>query len=225
MRFFKSFLLILVNLSVTSCFGYRSFKTYFADMKKKVELEYFGFLNDSSRISGKIKTFDISLYPFQEMKTVFEYEDKGYLFPGVIKNGEIKAFCYSKTDTYLQRTYYRSEFYLSWQVDHETFASEIERISSINTWCKTPKFSSDLFCMPAYIGIYNFYGEFEYVVIDELNLTLHYVYLFDSKKYDNLVFNKQLYPKKMLQTTDVDMSNEERDYLFSMYMKEYLSSI
>ena len=79
--------------------------------------------------------------------------------------------------------------------------------------------------MSAYIGIYNFYGEFEYVVIDELNLTLHYVYLFDSKKYDNLVFNKQLYPKKMLQTTDVDMSNEERDYLFSMYMKEYLSSI
>ena len=194
-------------------------------MKKKVELEYFGFLNDSHNISGKIGNFDISLYPFEDMTTVFEYEEKGFLFPSCIQSGEIKAFCYSKTDKYLQRTYYRSEFYLAWHVDEETFASEIDRISSIETWCKTPKYTSDLFGLPAYIGIYNFYGEFEYVIIDESNLTLYYVYLFDTKKYDNLIFAKKLQPKKILQNSDIDISDEERNYLYSMYMKEYLSSI
>lgn len=225
MKLSKKPLFILLTFSLTGCFGYRSLESYFSSMKKKVELEYFGFLNDKCSISGKTKNYDVLLYPFEDMTTVFEYEEKGFLFPSTIQSGEIKVFSYTKKESYLLRDYYRSEFYLSWRMDESTFNSEIERISSIETWCKSPKYVSDLFNLPAYIGIYNYYGEFEYVVVDETNLTLHYIYLFDVKKYDNIVFNKQFYPKKMLQKSNIDMSDEERDYLYSMYMKEYLSSI
>ena len=216
---------MLLVTSLTGCFGFRSLKSYFSDMKKKVELEFFGFLNDTCSIKGTVKNFEISSYPFEDLLTVFEYEDKGYLFPQTISDGEIKAFYYKKKDSYLLRDYYRSEFYLSWKMDEPTFASEIARISSIETWCKSPKYTTNLFNLPAYIGIYNYYGEFEYAIVDETNRTLHYIYLFDVKKYNNFVFEKDFQPKRMLFDSDIDMTPEERDYLYSMYMKEYLSSI
>ena len=221
----KKPLFILLVFSVTSCFGYRKLSSYFSSMKKKVELEYFGFINEKFNLNGRIISKTPSQYPLEEMQTVFNYEEKGLLFPQSINDGELKAFCFIDEHYYLQRKYYRSELYLSWQMNEDTFNSEIERISSTETWCNSPKYTTDLFALPAYIAIYNFYGEFEYVIIDETNLTLHYIYLFDIKKYDNLVFKKQLHPKKMLQNSDIDMANEERNYLYSMYMKEYLSSI
>lgn len=91
------------------------------------------------------------------------------------------------------------QLYLEYELSKKDYDKEIERIKSINNRRKIKyDFSEENYIYPAYIAVENYDNGFEYVMLDEENYRLIYVYLkfYNDKK--QIRFDLSYLPKNWI---------------------------
>ena len=214
----KHFYVLFISLIVTSC-DYVIYST--GDLRNTSD--YFLKLNYSDSayfeytISGEPHYISYDEY---NHSIVHYYVGTYNLFPVKIDSGLITyfAFCTPYSDS--AGNHGIMEFYLNWKMDSEKYDSEKERLSSIyfEHTKKGAILTNNLFVLPAYVLIYNSQSEFCYAIIDESTFTITYIYFFDIKSYDNLVFDEKLMPKKLLSESNFSGQYVREEYnMFAFY--------
>ena len=105
----------------------------------------------------------------------------------------------------------RIEVYVSYQwKDTIDFSIEKSRLSSINYSIGNhvsgkPIMSRNLFPFPSYVFVYNIFGTYMYVLLDDQSLTMHYVVLVEIVSIKEIVFDKDLAPKKRIVDSDLPL--------------------
>lgn len=168
--------------------------------------------NGEISIVGEPQSITYDEYSF----SIVHYYFSMYLFPKHIDNGFIKYFEYLIHYNSDAGTQLLSEVYVEWQTSFETYKLEKERLSLIyyEPTEKGTVFTNNLFDLPAYVAIYNFDSEFCYAILDDESYTIAYIYFFDIKSIDNLVFDSKYKPKKLLSESDFS----------GYYLKEFYSA-
>ena len=124
------------------------------------------------------------------------------IFPSELSCESYSYFYYIEKKYIEWTTDFRAEIFLECQYNEEDYKNELKRIANIGYKetgdYKSPIYVEDLFDLPAYVITYNFLSKFSYVLISEKNFTLIYIYLYDVKSEDNIVFNRQYAPSRVL---------------------------
>ena len=148
----------------------------------------------------------------------------GQVFPDTLDGGKTSYFEYivnvKNSDAGL--VYARSEIYLEWTADFDSFFSEKSRIESIeyellDNTIKKPITSENLFNFQSYLLSYNYESQFEYVIFDEDSLTIRYVYLYDIGYFDNIVFDSEFAPTRVLKNTDLKNTSAGKRGYYTIY--------
>jgi len=102
-----------------------------------------------------------------------------------------------------KRNYFIQETYLKYKYnDLEFFNKEIYRLNNLeiyNVKSNTSKkclYIENMFDFPVYISIYNYDKCYEYALVDEMNLTIHYIHINNNK--DFYIFDEIYRPTKKL---------------------------
>ena len=95
---------------------------------------------------------------------------------------------------------YRAEVFFCIKYSKNSYDLEVDRLSLVESRKKVV-FSQNLFNYPAYISIYNEHSRYEYALVDEDNLEIIYIYMFDCGK-DSICFSNNYIPSKKLKKSD-----------------------
>lgn len=172
-------------------------------MKKSVIIIVllFGLLVSCSTCSmgNLIQTTDTSFYPeiwkLPERRTrsfeFEEYDSVGLLFPKTIDDKTVVRFNFRYLTLLPVDTEYQLELAISYS--DTDFEEEVERLKKIGDKCPVIG-DTDYFSLPVYATVWNYYGAFEYALVDSSINTIYYLTLqYVSKK--ELVIEEQLIPK------------------------------
>lgn len=172
-------------------------------MKKSVFIIVllFGLLVSCSTCSmgNLIQTTDTSFYPeiwkLPERRTrsfeFEEYDSVGLLFPKTIDDKTVVRFNFRYLTLLPVDTEYQLELAISYS--DTDFEEEVERLKKIGDKCPVIG-DTDYFSLPVYATVWNYYGAFEYALVDSSINTIYYLTLqYVSKK--ELVIEEQLIPK------------------------------
>ena len=182
----------------------------------KLEFSYEIFEN-SNKIHETIHNYSSEDYK-KELKRIKIETNRNFIFPETISDSvECDGFSYLEDVVILDwGDDCRAEIYFSIKYSDDEYRTEIDRISSITNQ-RNPKkkaiFSNDLFSLPAYIAIYNHYSRYEYVLLNEAEYEIIYIYLFDCGK-DNFCFPTEYIPTKILRNSSFpkDLISSSGDY-------------
>jgi len=152
------------------------------------------------KIQGNLYEISKADYNKEEIKT----RSQKNIFPQELNCIENKYFNYCKQVKSDYGKTYRTEVYLECIYDEEIFSNEINRLESFSGKYKNVVFVEDLFSLPAYIAIYNSSGQFEYALFDSKDNKIIYIYLHDIGRFDNIVFDFEYAPKKLLRDSSFD---------------------
>ena len=124
----------------------------------------------------------------------------GVIFPENVNNVSAKCFAFSEN----HNQHFRSEIYLESEFfDSNSYFDEIQRLQLLEgKHSKKPIYSSDLFALPSYVATYNVDACYEYALFDEDNLKIIYIYLSSFDTYENIVFNIDYAPCRILKGSD-----------------------
>ena len=161
----------------------------------------FGLLVSCSTCSmgNLIQTTDTSFYPeiwkLPERRTrsfeFEEYDSVGLLFPKTIDDKTVVRFNFRYLTLLPVDTEYQLELAISYS--DTDFEEEVERLKKIGDKCPVIG-DTDYFSLPVYATVWNYYGAFEYALVDSSINTIYYLTLqYVSKK--ELVIEEQLIPK------------------------------
>lgn len=158
-----------------------------------------------NRINEVIHTYSIKDYQ-NELEKIKNETNRNFIFPETISDKVVcNGFSYLEDVVILDwGDDCRAEIYFSMRYSEDEYIREIDRISSITNQRnskKKPVLSKDLFNLPAYIAIYNHYSRYEYVLLNEDEHEVIYIYLFDCGK-DNFCFPVEYIPSKVLSSSD-----------------------
>ena len=137
------------------------------------------------------------------------------IFPKTISSNQCEYLEYQQEihGTVLK---YRVQLYLKNQFyDKSSYLEEIDRLKALEIDKSNNKqliYFDDLFDLPAYVGIYNYYSAFEYAVCDLDNMVVYYVFLYDVG-LRNMKIPSFLIPYKLLR----DTSYKENDKYINQY--------
>jgi hypothetical protein len=138
------------------------------------------------------------------------------IFPDALTSGNA-SMAYFVDPLFADYMYKRGQAYLEWSMDETTYHMEANRIKDTEgTWGKKPLRSHDLFPLFSYVSQYNNSGEFEYALLDDSSFTIRYIKMCDVGSMENVFFNTDFAPKKILKNSDI------KDYVapigwFSIY--------
>ena len=174
-------------------------------MKKSVIIIVllFGLLVSCSTCSmgDLIQTTDISYYPeiwdLPERHSgfyvyeLYGYNSVGLLFPETTDDKTVVHFIFRYLTLLPVGTEYQLELAISYS--DTDFEEEVERLKKIGDKCPVIG-DTDYFSLPVYATVWNYYGAFEYALVDSSINTIYYLTLqYASKK--ELVIEEQLIPK------------------------------
>ena len=120
------------------------------------------------------------------------------MFPSAIPDEGSTFFFFSESFRQFLRRHdsYRTEIYLSCPLLEKQYEDEKNRLQLYETTTGNSCHPRDgLFPFPAYIYLYND-GRFLYSLLDEPNLTIHYIFLWEIGSIDNVAFDRTLAPTK-----------------------------
>lgn len=168
--------------------------------EKEEKTSKFSLSNDSSHdnviISGSMQN---SNYDNKIINGALGWRN---IFPSELICENYNYFYYIEKSYIDFRTDFRAEIFLKCKYSKENYEIELERISKfgsqITSVKKTAVYVDNLLNLPAYVISYNAWSRFSYVLIDEENLSLIYVYLYDVKTMDNIVFDSLYAPSKII---------------------------
>ena len=110
-----------------------------------------------------------------------------------------QGFFYEKSKHYDWGWDYSAVIFLECYYENAEFEKEINRIKGFIYKDKEIVYVDDLFSLPAYVVAYNWDSLYEYMLIDEDDCTIRYVYLFDSG--ENTSIPNDFFPKKVLRNS------------------------
>ena len=160
--------------------------------------------------NGRCGTIDGTIHELSYEKYNNDFSDlteicngRGKIFPKTINHGNLSGFLFSERHTSDAGIMHRSELYLQWVLESQDFFDEeIERLLSISNQNKNIIFTNNLFPLPAYVTEYNDEGGFEYVLLDESNFSLNYIFLKGVGSYSEIVFDDNYAPHLELKESD-----------------------
>lgn len=110
----------------------------------------------------------------QNALETYGYDEKSDIIPPTVDDINVIDFFCNETQYFVGSD--NIEFLLSVKYDQVSFSAEIERLSKIAGWEKMV-YDTEHFAYPAYVSILGLHKINQYVLIDEENSTLHYIYL------------------------------------------------
>lgn len=132
------------------------------------------------------------------------------ILPLSIRGRDVKKF-FAKADGIICQM----GFEISYTKDDFDF--EVERLKRVEEVRKI-KYDTDNFNYPAYVGIMGLNNTFEYALIDEDNLSVHYLHFRNITKIDDLRISEEYLPKTYTEQLE-NFDGKFKDYNYSIYYK------
>ena len=112
-----------------------------------------------------------------------------------------------------------SQIYLSYRLNENAYATEQERLSSLNYTDRTGEtrsveYDTTSFGYPAYVTIAGYDFCYEYALLNEKEHTIVYIYAMNTVS-DDLQFNDEFLPNYYMENFD-DLAYQEKDH-FTIY--------
>lgn len=121
------------------------------------------------------------------------------VFPKILDENWKPEYYYNCQKSLLDGDY---QIYLKCEFDEKEFEEEVKRLQSIENTYEGKKhtivYDSENFCYPAYVAIFNFDSTYEYVLMDEENNIIYYIYLQFINK-EEIKFEEKLLPNNYLE--------------------------
>lgn len=118
------------------------------------------------------------------------------------------------------------QLYLEYELSTEDYYKEIERIKEVKIkQTVKPDFSKSNYLYPAYVAVENYDSGFEYVMLDEKNYRLIYVYLkfYNDKK--KIQFDLSYLPNNWVDNDEITLPYifQSESKGFSIYIDKYVN--
>ena len=187
----------------------------------KAEIEYVSELKyyQLSKINGEPTQINIDDYydNLSSLKSDNKWLSwRTEVFPSIINEEDSEYFFYAET-VKPQRDYYdRFEIYLCRHLEQDEFNLEKHRLKNITGPTKSAVFSEDLFNYPCVMFEYNYFSRYEYVLFNEENFTVYYIWIQEIGSLDNVVFDKSIAPQLRLIDSDLKELSKTGGYSLSM---------
>ena len=162
-----------------------------------------GYEYKFSKIVGEPQHITKQSYLQEREKVVMDLDGRSNLYPTDCPNSGADYYYFGEmikpSDWFVDRC----EVYIKCTWDDNTYESEKGRLSLITGPEKRyPLYSQNLFTFPSYIFIFD-PGEYLYVLLDENENAIYYIYLLEIGNIENVVFDRSLAPQKRIRDSDV----------------------
>ena len=186
--------------------------------KDNINLYSYTILENGENIEGKI--IDVQIINYNQEDLLEGCNNNGFIFPKNIDGTKSKMFVFKEDHD----RHFRSEIYLESEfLDSNSYFDEIQRLQFLEgKHSKKPIYSSDLFALPSYVATYNVDACYEYALFDEDNLKIIYIYLSSFDTYENIVFNIDYAPCRILKGSDFPRW-AIKDGSYSIYNEEIIN--